>query len=211
MEEKVYPSNSNAYRAQSQVPPQPQTPPPQPTVPTAQYKEKSPAKQVADFFGAGNLNTFKDYITFAADLTNRIYMAIDLITGHRTTTPYTTATVGRPAYSSMFQPAQTTGVQTNTAVPPRSQVVQTYDYGNIEYPNRGEAERVLAQLKLHISEFGNVSVNDWFDFSYLSSPNSYTDCKFGWTGIPDTVMPIEVRTMNGLKYILPLPAPVRIA
>lgn len=74
-----------------------------------------------------------------------------------------------------------------------------FDYDDIEFESRVEAEAVLNEMEDCIERYGMVSVADMYDMSGLAAP--YTSSKFGWTSIRTA----EVKRVRGGKYIIELP------
>lgn len=74
-----------------------------------------------------------------------------------------------------------------------------FDYDDIEFESRVEAEAVLNEMEDCIDRYGMVSVADMYDMSGLAAP--YTSSKFGWTSIRTA----EVKRVRGGKYIIELP------
>lgn len=79
-----------------------------------------------------------------------------------------------------------------------------YDFDDIVFELRGDAELVLDQLEAAINQFGIASVADLYDLAGKTSPR-YTDNKYGWTDIRSARV---VRIRDG--YILQLPKAVQI-
>ena len=73
-----------------------------------------------------------------------------------------------------------------------------YDFDEIVFDSKGDAEIVLLKMDEVIDRCGVVSVADFHEFA--GEPGKWTDNKYGWTDVRD-VEPI--RTRDG--YILPLP------
>lgn len=73
-----------------------------------------------------------------------------------------------------------------------------YDFDEIIFDSKGDAEIVLLKMDEVIERCGVVSVADFYEFA--GEPGKWTDNKYGWTDVRD-VEPI--RTRDG--YILPLP------
>ena len=78
-----------------------------------------------------------------------------------------------------------------------------YDFDEVIFPNRGEAEEVLCKM-MEIIEgpYGSVSVLDLYDLVGVSG-SRYTDAKYGWTDLRNTSI---ARVREG--YILRLPKAV---
>lgn len=73
-----------------------------------------------------------------------------------------------------------------------------FDYDDIVYETRGEAEKIRRQMLDVIDRYGFVTVGDMYDLSGLTPP--YTANSYGWLTI-HTAEPVRVRD----GYILKLP------
>lgn len=73
-----------------------------------------------------------------------------------------------------------------------------FDYDDIVFPSRGDAEAVREQMVDMIDRYGFVTVADMYDMAELTAP--YTSNKYGWVNIRSAE---AVRVRNG--YILKLP------
>ena len=73
-----------------------------------------------------------------------------------------------------------------------------FDYDDIIFEKRGEAEDVLSRMDELISTYHMASVADLFEFAGLTGP--YTGNRYGWTDIRSASV---VRTKDG--YMLKLP------
>ena len=78
-----------------------------------------------------------------------------------------------------------------------------FEYDDIVFGNRGEAEAVKQQMQATIGRYGVVTVADLYDMVDLSAP--YTSQKYGWMDVSSAE---AVRTRDG--YILKLPRAVPI-
>jgi len=81
----------------------------------------------------------------------------------------------------------------------RPQTVTGYEYDDIIFNSRGEAELVLERLDEIIATYGVTSVADLYDLAGISNQN-YMNNKYGWTDIHNAKV---VRVRDG--YILQLP------
>ena len=86
----------------------------------------------------------------------------------------------------------------------RPRNISGFDYDDILFETRGDAELALDQLESAISQFGIVSVSDLYDLAGITCP-SYTANKYGWTDVRSAKV---VRVRDG--YILQLPRTVQI-
>lgn len=78
-----------------------------------------------------------------------------------------------------------------------------FDYDDLEFENRGDAEAVIGQMQGAIVKYGFVTVADLFDMVDLPTP--YTSQKYGWMDVSSA----EVIRFRG-KYRLRLPRAVPI-
>ena len=80
-----------------------------------------------------------------------------------------------------------------------ARVPSRFDYDDIIFETRGDAEAVLVQMDAVIEEYGQVSVLDLYDMAGITAPD-YTSKKYGWTNISTSR---AVRDGDG--YVLRLP------
>lgn len=80
----------------------------------------------------------------------------------------------------------------------RKPAIMRYSMLDITLDNRGEAEKVIRQLRDSLEEYGEVSVGDLYDFCGIDG--DYTDYKYGWVNLESAR---AVRTRDG--YFLDLP------
>jgi hypothetical protein len=78
-----------------------------------------------------------------------------------------------------------------------------FEYEDIIFDNRGDAEAVREQLQAAIVRYGLVTVSDLYDM--IDQPAPYTSQKYGWMDLSSA----EVARVRG-DYVLKLPRPVPI-
>lgn len=78
-----------------------------------------------------------------------------------------------------------------------------FEYDDIEFRHRGEAEAALQQMHDAIARYGIVTVADLYDMAGLTAP--YTSQKYGWMSVNGVNV---MRTRDG--YVLKLPRAVPI-
>lgn len=76
-----------------------------------------------------------------------------------------------------------------------------YEFNNIIFDTRSDAEEVLSEMRLAIKAYDFVSVFDMYDFSGLQT--DHIDMKYGWADLQDAMV---TYTMEG--YIIKLPRPL---
>lgn len=86
----------------------------------------------------------------------------------------------------------------------RPRAAAGFEYDDILFETRGDADLVLDQLESAIANYGIASVADLYDLAGITC-RSYTANKYGWTDIRNAKV---VRTRDG--YILQLPRTVQI-
>lgn len=78
-----------------------------------------------------------------------------------------------------------------------------YDFGNIVFNSKADADEVLRQMDAIMDEYKLVTVVDLYDL--VGVTGEYTDSKYGWTNIRNA------RTIRGRDgYYLELPKPLPI-
>lgn len=86
----------------------------------------------------------------------------------------------------------------------RPRAAAGFEYDDIVFETRGDADLVLDQLESAIANYGLASVADLYDLAGITC-RSYTANKYGWTDIRAAKV---IRTRDG--YILQLPRTVQI-
>lgn len=81
---------------------------------------------------------------------------------------------------------------------------RAYDYEDVIFETRGDAQEVLDSMVDIIAEFGQVSINDMYELCELTG--TFTDDKYGWVNLSSGKV---IRGRDG--YILELPRAELIA
>ena len=105
-----------------------------------------------------------------------------------------TTNASKVSYRSYYDSNRYSEPRTRDLVPARS----SFDYDDIVFDNRGEADMVLSTLDDAISEYGSVRVSDLYDCCGISC--DYTANKYGWTDLRNAEI---VRTRDGYKLRMP--------
>lgn len=126
---------------------------------------------VSDVFTEVLLPSFKNMISDA------VKSGIDRLlfgdSSHRTNTN------SNPASKISYSKYYTEQSNYRPEVPVRRR--EAYDYNNIIFNSRGDAEAVLMRMDELISKYEVVSVADLYDLAGITG--DYTDYKYGWTDI----------------------------
>ena len=80
-----------------------------------------------------------------------------------------------------------------------------FDYDDIIYPNRRDAEAVYSQMLETLDNYQLVTVMDMYDMAGLGSDAPYTANRFGWTNLRNA----EVKRVRD-GYIIDLPKAMAI-
>lgn len=159
--------------------------------------KKSGARTLKDIFISEDVANVKSYVlmdilvpTIKKAVSDIVTNAVDMIlygeSGHSRKRP----NASKVSYREYYDRRQEERAQ------PR--VRSTYDYDDILFDNRGEAEAVLDLLCEQIETYGMVSVADLYEA--VGETGTFTDNKYGWTNLRGT----EVRReRNG--YVIKLP------
>ena len=78
-----------------------------------------------------------------------------------------------------------------------------YDYDDILFETRGEADAVIDQMGAVIDQYNVVTVADMYDMADLTAP--YTSNKYGWTSIRDARVE---RVRDGYVIKMPKARPI---
>lgn len=161
--------------------------------------KKNEVRKLTDIFISEDARNVKSYI-FMDVLVPAIKKAIsDIVTNGIDMILYGGSGSGRKSkpsstvsYRSYYDSPRSGGSSRNDV--PRSR----FDYDDIVFESRGEAELVREQMVDIIERYGFVTVADMYDMADLTAP--YTSNKYGWTNIRSAE---AVRVRDG--YILKLP------
>ena len=205
MSEPVYTPNSHKYKEQQNA------------SPTEEKKvtkvvngpvktKRNDVRKLADIFISEDISNVKSYI-FMDVLVPAIKKAIyDIVTNGIDMFLYGGSGKGRNnqpgakvSYRNYYEQKNNGGYRASDNV----RQSNAFDYDDIVFNNRGEAEAALQQMKDIVARYGIVTVNDLYEMTPLSAP--YTSQKYGWMDVSNVDI---VRVRDG--YILKLPRAVPI-
>lgn len=78
-----------------------------------------------------------------------------------------------------------------------------YDYDDITFPTRGEAELVREHMENIVDQYGIVTVADFYELAGVQT--QYTDQKYGWTNLRSVKV---TRVYDGYRLDLPKAFPI---
>ena len=163
-------------------------------------------RKLADIFISEDIANVKSYI-FMDVLVPAIKKAIyDIVTNGIDMFLYggsgknkSNSTSSKVSYRNYYEKKNNNGYRGSENVQSRN----GFDYDDIIFSNRGEAEAVKQQMHDVIDQYGIVTVADLYDMAGLTAP--YTSQKYGWMSVGSAE---AVRVRDG--YMLKLPRAVPI-
>lgn len=169
---------------------------------TAKTKKKNEIRKLADVFISEDVGSVKSYILLDV-LVPAVKKAIsDIVTNGIDMILYGGSGRGKrksdgpkESYGSYYD-SQSSRKENNYL-----KARNGFDYDEIVFDTRGDAEAVLDAMNEIISSYGVVSVGDLYDLASVST-NNYAVNKYGWSDIEGCR---AVRVRDG--YILKLPKP----
>lgn len=169
---------------------------------TVKPKKKGNIQKFADIFISEDVNNVKSYILLEVlvpaikkAISDIVTNGIDMILyGETGRTRNKSSTASKVSYQRYYD---------RTDEPRRDyrtfSARNGFDYDELIFPTRGDAEAVLDAMNEIISQYGVVSIMDLYDLANVSMDN-YAANKYGWTDISGC-KPIRVRD----GYVLNLP------
>lgn len=162
-------------------------------------KKKSETRKLADVFLSEDIGNVKSYIIFdvlipAAKKTvsEVIKKGIDMILYGDTSFDTKDSRATKVSYRSYFNEPKDRRTSSN-------KIAAGYNYDDVIFNSRYEAEEVLERMDELIETYDNVSVADFYDLVGITG--SYTDNKYGWTDIRTA----KVVRVSGDGYMIKLP------
>ena len=205
MSEPVYTPNSHKYKEEQKLAASEEK--------RIQKVVKSPAKtkknevrKFADIFISEDVSNVKNYI-FMDVLVPAIKKAIyDIVTNGIDMFLYggsgrnkASSSGTKVSYRNYYD--QKNGGSYRSSEPAKSH--NGFDYDDIIFFSRGEAEAAKQQMQDIVARYGLVTVNDLYEMAQLSAP--YTSQKYGWMDVSNVDV---ARVRDG--YVLKLPRAVPI-
>ena len=168
-------------------------------------KKKGAAGKMADVFISEDVSNVKNYIfmdvlvpAIKKAISDIVRDGIDMILYGESGRSKRSSSSSKVSYSTYYDSDR----RDSRARTSNSGKVR-FDFEDIVFETRKDAEDVREQMEELIEHYGTVSVADMYDMAGLTAP--YTSNKYGWMNIR-TAEPIRVRD----GYILKLPRPMPI-
>lgn len=164
------------------------------------------ARKLADIFISEDISNVKNYI-FMDVLVPAIKKAIyDIVTNGIDMFLYggsgkskSNSSGSKVSYRNYYDQKNNSGYRGSENVKSNN----SFDYEDIVFTNRGEAEAAKQQMQDIVARYGMVTVNDLYEMTPLTAP--YTSQKYGWMDVSNVEV---IRVRDG--YILKLPRAVPI-
>lgn len=168
---------------------------------TVKPKKKGDIQKFADIF-ISEVSNVKSYILLEVlvpaikkAISDIVTNGIDMILyGETGRTRNKSSTVSKVSYQRYYDRTDEQRRDYST-----SSARNGFDYDELIFPTRGDAEAVLDAMNEIISQYGVVSIMDLYDLANVSMDN-YAANKYGWTDISGCK---SIRVRDG--YVLKLP------
>ena len=167
----------------------------------AKTKKKSEIGKFASVFISEDVKNVKDYLlmdVLVPTIKKTILSTIDMILNGGTPT-YTSGrgTGSKVSYGRYYENARASSR-------PSEHTRARFDYDDILFETRGDAEAVLDEMSNVIDRYGFVRVMDMYDMADVSIP-PYTSNNYGWTSVRSAEV---LRTHEGYVIKLPKAMPI---
>jgi len=166
----------------------------------AKTRKKGEMQKFADVFIAEDANNVKSYILLEVivpaikkAISDIVTTGIDMILYGEAGRTRKNGSASKVSYRNYYE-RESERTRAGSAIRRTN-----FDYDDILFDTRGDAEAVLDSMNDIISQYGMVSVSDFYDLANVANDN-YTMNRYGWTNIAGAT---AVRVRDG--YILKLP------
>ena len=160
-------------------------------------KKKSEVNKLADVFISEDVSNVKSYILMDVLIPAAKKAISDIVTNGIDMILYGEPRRGSKSSSSHY--ISYSSISKEPRERDRGNHTRTgFDYDDIFFDYRPDAEMVLDQMNDIIDHYGFVTVADFFDMADRTAP--YTAQKYGWTSVRSAEI---IRTRDGYKIKLP--------
>lgn len=208
MSEPVYTPNSHKYKEQQKVAATTEEKRIQKVVKNPVKIKQNEVRKLADIFISEDIANVKNYI-FMDVIVPAVKKAIyDVVTNGIDMFLYGGSGKGRPSssgnkvnYRTYYD--QKNGNSVNYRGSENTSSRSGFEYDDIVFNNRGEAEAAKQQMQDIIGRYGIVTVGDLYEMVNENAP--YTAQKYGWMDVSGAE---TVRVRDGYKLKLPRAVPI---
>lgn len=188
--------NSHAYRAKQKENAEERKKVEKVVSGSVKTKKKSGVSKVASLFISEDVKDVKEYAvndvfipTIKKVIVDLVSDGINILVNGKGATRSRESKIGYRSYSSYSKDDRR----------PAASVTSRFDYDDLVFSSRGDAELVCDQLDEMIERYGFATVADFYEASNMTAP--WTAQKYGWTSIRNAEI---VRLRDG-GYIIKLP------
>ena len=162
-------------------------------------QKKSGFNRFASTIIAEDLNSVGSWVfsevlipSFKKVISDVVTNGIDMLLYGKASGPKSGSTMSKISYGSYYQRSYNEPLRSGSNN-------NSFDYDNIVFSSRGDAEAVLTGMEDILDQFEVVSVSDLYELADVAAPN-YTANKYGWTSLRGAQV---LRCKDG--YIIKLP------
>lgn len=164
-------------------------------------KKKSEISKLADVFISEDVKNVKSFLlmdVLVPTIKKAILSTVDMILNGGGGSSYAKrSSTPKVSYRQYYEDRADRRYEDNAKARTR------FDYDEIVFESRGEAEAVREQMLDVIERYGFVTVGDLYDMADLTQP--YTSNKYGWTNLRTAE---TVRVSEGYVIKLPKASPI---
>lgn len=166
---------------------------------TVRTKKRNDIGKLTDVFIPGDVNTVKSYVVMDV-LIPAVKKAIsDIVTNGIDMILYGESGRSKKRSSNVDYVSYRNYSDRRDEPYRESRSRDRFNYDELIFENRGEAEAVRKEMYNCLKRYGIVTVQDMYDIADKTAP--YTSNKYGWTSL-ETVEPVRLRDGG---YILKMP------
>lgn len=166
-------------------------------------KKKSEIQKITDVFISEDIHNVKNYILMDVlvpavkdAISSIVKNGIDMLIYGESRGSSKKSNASRVSYRSYYD-------EPKRAEPIRSRSLGGFEYDDIVFDNRGDAEVVLSAMDDIIDQYGVVSVADLYELADISTTN-YQVNRYGWTDIR-SALPVRINGGWMIKFPKPMP------
>lgn len=159
-------------------------------------RKKSEITKFANVFISDDVKNVKQFLVMdilVPTIKKAILSTVDMILNGGNSTYTDRRSTSKVSYRKYYDDPRDRHTASETRVRPR------FDYDDIVFETRGEAEAVLEEMLNVVDRWGFITVGDMYDMVDLPQP--YTSNKYGWMNLANS----DVVRLNSGGYILKLP------
>lgn len=169
---------------------------------SAHMKKKSEIRRFADVFIADDISNVKSYILWdiiIPAIKDGIEDVVHILLRGDANRDKKRSIASKVSYGGFYKSSEERRDYASA-----NRVKNGFDYDEIVFNNRGDAEAVLTAMDDIIDQFGVVSIGDLYDLAEITTTN-YAIYKYGWTDIRSAnVIGVRGGYMLKLPRALPL-------